>query len=68
MKRNKLFVFFSILIVLLIFGSAAVCNMCGLSIAPTTSTDTSTDAEAESETLSDASSETIKDTSRLFSN
>ena len=58
--KNKLFPLISILVLAILFGTAATCNMCGLNLStPTASTETTTG----SETTAEKSEETTLETS-----
>jgi len=61
MKRKYILVI-SILILAILFGTAATCNMCGLSITPTASTETLAGSETSAETSSETIAEITKDT------
>ena len=54
--KSKLFPLFSILILLTLFGTAATCNLCG--ITPTTESVSSTVAENEADDTSAQDTET----------
>ena len=59
--KNKLFPFISILILVLIFGTAAICNMCGLSLSTTTTTaETTTKTSAGNQTASQTTEENVQ--------
>jgi len=61
MKRKYILVI-SILILAILFGTAATCNMCGLSITPTASTETLAGSETSAETSPETIAEITKDT------
>ena len=66
--KNKLFPLISILVLAILFGIAATCNMCGLNLStPTASTETTTGsettAEKSEETTAEKSEETTLETS-----
>src|SRR5450830_329424 len=57
--KNKLFPLISILILAMLFGIAATCNMCGLNLStPTASTETTTGSEITAETSAETTAET----------
>jgi hypothetical protein len=72
-KKNNLFLFISILTSVILLGTAATCNMCGLNLSTETTTSTvvdteigstSTEATESKETVAEATGEeTVKDTS-----
>ena len=61
MKRKYILVI-SILILAILFGTAATCNMCGLNITPTASTETLAGSETSAETSPETIAEITKDT------
>jgi peptidoglycan/xylan/chitin deacetylase (PgdA/CDA1 family) len=62
--KNKLFPLISILVLAILFGTAATCNMCGLNLStPTASTETSTGSEATAEKSSETTLETLTEKS-----
>ena len=74
MKKNKLFPFISILILLILFGTAATCNMCGFNLSTETTAsitgdaeiiETSVEATEAEETATEATEEdTVKETTK----
>jgi hypothetical protein len=52
MKRNKLFICLLIATILVIFTSAATCNLCGFSISPTTTVKEETEQSQEKDSAS----------------
>jgi hypothetical protein len=60
MKKNKLYIFFSLLIVILLFSVAALCNQCGLVTSATTETSAAgdkTDVEESKESATEESTD-----------
>ncbi len=47
MKKNNLFLFISILILVILLGTAATCNMCGINLSTETTTSTVVDTETD---------------------
>jgi hypothetical protein len=67
-KKNKVFLLISILALVILFGTAVTCNMCGLGSTSTTTTDTAAGSTISKETSKETISETTKDTSESATN
>jgi hypothetical protein len=63
-KKNKVFLLMSILTLIIIFGTALTCNMCGLGSKSTSSTDTSAGSETSAKTSSETVAKVTEDTSK----
>ncbi len=68
MKKNKLFLLISVITLVILFGTAVTCNMCGLNSATTTSTETAAGSATSKETSKETVSEATKDTSGSATN
>ena len=58
MKKNKLFIIIFALLAILLFGTAALCNMCGIVVSTDTTTTSGSESSSNSTSASSASSQT----------
>ena len=65
MKKNKFYILFSLLIIVLLFSVSALCNQCGIITPATTATDTAagkTDVEESKESVSEETTDQTEET------